>query len=93
LRYGAAALLLSVGPEFWRDDALVTGESRGKLWRTKLAKTAAGYVARTELFAAIGLMAVDCAVSPSGDLVVCCHTGAPDWGNGPKGEGRIFKIS
>jgi len=81
------------GPEFWSDDALVTGASRGKLWRTKLAKTAAGYVARTELFARIGLMAVDCAISPQGDLVVCCHTGAPDWGNGPKGEGRIFKIS
>lgn len=81
------------GPELWADDAIVTGESRGKLWRTKLAKTAAGYVARTELFARIGLMAVDCAISPQGDLVVCCHTGAPDWGNGPKGEGRIFKIS
>ena len=81
------------GPETWGEDAIVTGESRGKLWRTKLAKTAAGYVARTELFARIGLMAVDCAISPQGDLVVCCHTGAPDWGNGPKGEGRIFKIS
>ncbi|MGB8170761.1 MAG: c-type cytochrome [Chthoniobacteraceae bacterium] len=81
------------GPESWADDAFVTGESRGKLWRTKLAKTAAGYVARTELIARMGLMAVDCAISPQGDLVVCCHTGAPDWGNGPKGEGRIFKIS
>jgi putative heme-binding domain-containing protein len=81
------------GPEFWSDDALVTGASRGKLWRTKLARTAAGYVARTELFARIGLMAIDCAISPRGDLVVCCHTGAPDWGNGPQGEGRIFKIS
>ncbi|MEA3206952.1 MAG: hypothetical protein QOE70_9 [Chthoniobacter sp.] len=81
------------GPEFWAEDALVTGESRGKLWRTKLAKTAAGYVARTELVARLGLMAVDCAISPRGDLVVCCHTGAPDWGNGPRGEGRIFKIS
>ena len=81
------------GPEFWSDDAIVTGASRGKLWRTKLAKTVAGYVARTELFARIGLMAIDCAISPQGDLVVCCHTGAPDWGNGPKGEGRIFKIS
>lgn len=59
----------------------------------KLARTAAGYVARTELFARIGLMAVDCTISPQGDLVVCCHTGAPDWGDGPKGEGRIFKIS
>ena len=81
------------GPEFWADDALVTGESRGKLWRTKLVKTAAGYVARNETFARLGMMPVDCAVSPQGDLVVCCHSGAPDWGNGPKGEGRIFKIS
>jgi putative heme-binding domain-containing protein len=81
------------GPEFWADNAIITGESRGKLWRTKLAKTVAGYVAQTQLFARIGLMAVDCAISPQGDLTVCCHTGAPDWGNGPKGEGRIFKIS
>lgn len=81
------------GPENWADDALITGESRGKLWRTQLAKTAAGYVARTELIANLGLLAVDCAISPAGDLVVCCHTGAPDWGNGPTGEGRIFKIS
>ena len=41
------------GPEFWAHDALVTGESRGKLWRTHLVKTAAGYVARTEQFAAL----------------------------------------
>lgn len=81
------------GPEFWADDAIVTGESRGKLWRTKLAKTAAGYVAHSELIASLGMMPVDCAISPAGDLVVCCHSGAPDWGNGPKGEGRIFKIS
>ena len=81
------------GPELWAGDAIVTGESRGKLWRTKLAKTAAGYVAQTQLIARLDLMAVDCAISPKGDLVVCCHTGAPDWGNGPQGEGRIFKIS
>ncbi len=82
-----------LGPEFWADHALITGESRGKLWRTQLAKTAAGYVARTDLVANLGFLAVDCAISPSGDLVVCCHTGKPDWGNGPTGEGRIFKIS
>lgn len=81
------------GPEWWSGDAIVTGESRGKLWRTKLAKAAAGYVAQTQLIAAMGLLAVDCTISPAGDLVVCCHTGKPDWGNGPKGEGRIFKIS
>ena len=61
------------GPEFWADNAIVTGEARGKLWRTVLAKTAAGYVARTELFARLGMLAVDCAISPQGDLVVCCH--------------------
>lgn len=81
------------GPELWTDHAFITGESRGKLWRTALVKTAAGYVARTDLIANLGLLAVDCAISPAGDLVICCHTGAPDWGNGPTGEGRIFKIS
>lgn len=80
------------GPEWWSDDAFVTGESRGKLWRTKLARTAAGYVAQTQLFARLGVLPVDCTISPQGDLVVCCHTGQPDWGNGPKGAGRIFKI-
>ena len=81
------------GPELWADDAIVTGESRGKLWRTTLAKTAAGYVARTQLIGCVPLMMLDCAISPRGDLVVCCHTGRPDWGNGPKGEGRLYKIS
>jgi len=81
------------GPAFWEDDALVTGESRGKLWRTSLAKTAAGYVAQSQLIASMNLLVVDCAISPQGDLVICCHTGRPDWGNGPNGAGRIFKIS
>lgn len=81
------------GPAFWEDDAIVTGEARGKLWRTALAKTAAGYVARSELFATMNLLVVDCAISPQGDLVICCHTGRPDWGNGPNGAGRVFKIS
>ncbi|MFO1021246.1 MAG: c-type cytochrome [Planctomycetales bacterium] len=81
------------GPEFWAGDAIVTGESRGKLWRTTLAKTKAGYVAMNQLFASISLLVVDCAISPQGDLLICCHTGAPDWGNGPDGEGKLFKIS
>ncbi len=81
------------GPESWAHDAIVTGESRGKLWRTSLAKTAAGYVAKTQLFATLGMLAVDCAISPQGDLVVCCHSGPPDWGKGPPANGRIFKIS
>ena len=81
------------GPAFWQDDAIVTGEARGKLWRTKLAKTNAGYVAKSHLFASLNLLVVDCAISPKGDLVICCHTGQPDWGNGPNGQGRLFKIS
>jgi len=81
------------GPSFWEDNAIVTGESRGILWRTVLEKTAAGYVARTEGIARLNLITVDCAISPQGDLLVACHTGKPDWGNGPEGEGRLFKIS
>jgi putative membrane-bound dehydrogenase-like protein len=81
------------GPAWWRGDAIVTGESRGKLWRTQLVKTPAGYVAQTQLFAALGMLTIDTCLSPRGDLVVCCHGGAPDWGTGPSGTGRIFVIS
>jgi len=81
------------GPAFWEGDAIVTGESRGKLWRTKVVKTAAGYVARNQLIACLGMLPIDCAVSPRGDLVVACHSGAPDWGSGPSGIGKLFKIS
>ncbi len=81
------------GPETWSEDAIVTGEARGRLWRTKLARTAAGYVGQTQLIARIGLLAVDCAISAQGDLLVSCHTGKPDWGNGPQGAGRLFKIT
>lgn len=80
------------GPAFWAHDALVTGESRGKLWRTTLARTEAGYVAQTHLIAAIAHLVVDCALSPAGDLLICCHTGPPDWGRGPAHPGRVFKI-
>jgi putative heme-binding domain-containing protein len=82
----------SFGPAFWRDDAMVAGESRGKLWRTKLARTEAGYVAQTQLIASIGMLAVDVALAPKGDLVLCCHSGKPDWGTGPQGAGKIFRI-
>lgn len=81
------------GPESWADDAIVTGESRGKLWRTSVAKTTAGYVAVSHQFAALGMLPVDVAISPRGDLVVCCHSGPPDWGAGPAAPGRMFKIA
>ena len=80
------------GPAHWEGDALVCGESRGKLWRTKLAKTPLGYVAQNHLIACLTTLAVDACVSSKGDLVVACHSGPPDWGTGPAGEGRIFKI-
>ncbi len=80
------------GPDFWAGDALVCGEARGKLYRTKLVKTPHGYVGQNHLIACLGLLTVDCGVSPAGDLIVACHTGPPDWGTGPKGDGRLFKI-
>ena len=83
----------SFGPAHWEGDALMCGESRGKLWRTKLVKTPLGYVAQNHLLACFGLLVVDACVTPQGDLLVACHSGPPDWGTGPAGEGRIFKIS
>ncbi len=83
----------SFGPSWWAGDAIVAGESRGKLWRTQLAKTAAGYVAQTQLFASLGMLTVDVALSPRGDLTVACHSGGPDWGTGPSGAGKLFKIA
>ncbi len=81
------------GPSWWAGDALLTGYSRGKLYRTKLVKTPAGYVSRTDLLACLNMLAVDACVSPGGDLVVACHSGDPDWGNGPSGHGKLYKIS
>ena len=38
------------------------------------------------------MLTVDCTLTPSGNLLVCCHSGGPDWGTGPSGEGKIFLI-
>jgi putative heme-binding domain-containing protein len=81
------------GPASWAGDAIVTGESRGKLYRTQLVKTAAGYVARNHLIACLNMLTVDCCVAPDGSLVVACHSGPPDWGTGPLGKGKLYKIS
>ena len=80
------------GPEAWAGDAIVCGESRGKLWRTKLMKTEAGYVAGSQLFACLQMLTVDACVAPNGDLLVACHSGPPDWGTGPTGTGKLFRI-
>jgi putative heme-binding domain-containing protein len=80
------------GPKLWEHDAIICGESRGKLFRTKLVKTDTGYVADNQLIACLGMLTIDSCVSPRGDLVVSCHSGPPDWGTGPAGEGKLFKI-
>ena len=80
------------GPAQWAGDALVTGYSRGKLFRTKLVKTPSGYVAQNQLLAVLNMLAADACVSPRGDLVVAVHSGFPDWGSGPKGKGKLYKI-
>lgn len=81
------------GPKTWAGDAIVTGESRGKLYRTKLVKTPSGYVAGTQLIAALSMLTIDCCVAPDGSLVVACHGGGPDWGSGPTGKGNLYKIT
>src|SRR5262249_33460615 len=80
------------GPAQWAGDAFVTGYSRGKLYRTELALTPAGYVARTSLFACLNMLTVDACIAPDRSLIVACHSGAPDWGSGPTGKGKLFKI-
>ncbi len=80
------------GPPQWAGDALVTGYSRGKLFRTKLVKTPSGYVAQNQLLAVLNMLAADACVSPHGDLIVAVHSGFPDWGSGPKGKGKLYKI-
>ncbi|MEM7383562.1 MAG: ThuA domain-containing protein [Verrucomicrobiota bacterium] len=80
------------GPAWWRGDALVAAESRGKLYRTRAVKTAAGYVAHNEILACLGMLAIDPCVSPNGELRVCVHSGNPDWGTGPQGAGSLWRI-
>ena len=81
------------GPAWWRGDALVSGQSRGKLWRTQLVKSAAGYVAQNQIIACLNMLTLDAVPTPHGDLLVACHSGQPDWGTGPQGRGKLFKIS
>lgn len=80
------------GAKAWEGDALVTGESRGKLYRTKLVRSPAGYVAQTQLLACLSMLTVDCCVAPDGSLRIACHSGGPDWGSGPTGVGKLFKV-
>ena len=80
------------GPDWWRGNAFVAGYTRGKIWRTKLVKTKHGYVADSRLIACLQMLTADVTLSPAGELVVACHSGGPDWGTGPSGKGKLFKI-
>lgn len=80
------------GPAGWKGDAFVAGYSRGKLYRTRLVKSAGGYVAQNQIFANLGMLTADVCVSPRGDLVVAAHSGGPDWGVGPTGKGKLYQI-
>ena len=81
------------GPDHWEGNAIVTGFSRGKLWRVPLAKTRAGYVGRQIQIAAFESLLTDVAISSSGDLLVTAHSGKPDWGAGPAAPGHLYKIA
>src|SRR5207237_1696486 len=61
--------------------------------RTPLWKPSAVYVGQPVLIATQDMLTIDDCISPKGDLLICCHSGPPDWGTGPQGKGRIFKIS
>jgi putative heme-binding domain-containing protein len=80
------------GPAWWRGDALVAAMSRGKIYRTQLVKTAAGYVAANSTIAQLQRIIIDQAVSPTGALAVTLHSGKPDWGTGPTGAGELWKL-
>jgi putative heme-binding domain-containing protein len=81
------------GPDWWQGDAIVTGYSRGKLYRTTLAKTPSGYVAQNQLIASLTFLTADACISPDGGLVIATHSGGPDWGSGPTGVGKLFKVT
>jgi putative heme-binding domain-containing protein len=71
----------------------VAGQSRGKIFRVPLVKTPGGYVGSAQLIARLSMLTVDLAISPRGALYVACHSGPPDWGAGPRGEGKLFQIT
>jgi putative heme-binding domain-containing protein len=81
------------GPDWWRSDALITGYSRGKLYRTRLARTDAGYIAQNQLIGTANMLTADACVAPDRSLVIAAHSGGPDWGSGPSGAGKLYKVT
>ncbi|MBN8247788.1 MAG: ThuA domain-containing protein, partial [Verrucomicrobia bacterium] len=62
------------------------------VWRVQLEKTPLGYVGKSFPIARLSMLTLDVAISPRGEMYVACHSGLPDWGTGPQGEGRLFRI-
>ena len=58
------------------------GEDPGRLRRPE-----------SDLLAVLNRLAADACVSPQRRLVVAVHSGLPDWGSGPKGKGKLYKIA
>ena len=89
-----AGVARRLGPRWWHDNALVCGYSRGKLYRTTLVKTEPWLRGRRRGDRL--LEHVDRRQLPGArrvDLVVATHSGGPDWGSGPGGQGTLYKIS
>ena len=80
------------GPAAWAGDAIVSGYSRGRLWRTHLAPSPEGYVARNQALGIFQSLVIDASPSPRGDLIVSTHSGLPDWGSGPEGVGKLWRV-
>ncbi|MEX0642452.1 MAG: ThuA domain-containing protein, partial [Pirellulales bacterium] len=51
-----------------------------------------GYVGTPTAIARSTMLLPDVVVSPAGDLYITCHSGPPDWGTGPEGAGKLFRI-
>ncbi len=91
-RIGSSDNAVCFGPAHWWDDALVCGYSRGNLYRTSLYRDEAGYLAQNQLVAVLRHLTLDTCVAPDGGLVIATHSGGPDWGSGPEGFGRLYKV-
>jgi putative heme-binding domain-containing protein len=81
------------GPKAWAGDVFVAGYSRGKIYRTQLIKSPNGYIARNQIFACTSMLPADCCLAPDGSMLIACHSGGPDWGSGPTGKGKLYKVS
>ena len=59
------------GPEEWDGDFFVTGQSRGKLYRTQVKWANSQYTARNHLIACLNMLTVDCCLRCRCDQLAC----------------------